>query len=132
MSEPRRVLVADDEKNIRLTLSALLEDLGFEVVTVINGWEAVYEVRKEGRAGEFWLALLDYQMPGMDGLEALEDLHEARPDLHLAMITANGSVPTAVAAMKLGAAEFIAKPFTPADIRKLVHSLEAKDTAQAA
>lgn len=125
----RRVLVADDDKNIRLTLAATLADMGFDVVTVINGWEAVYEVRKPHPDGPFWLVLMDYQMPGMDGLEALNDIHEEFPGVHLAMITANGSMETAVEAMKAGAAEYLAKPFTPADLSTLVRTLEAKDAA---
>lgn len=127
----RRILVADDEKNIRLTLADLLEGMGFEVVTAINGWEAVFEARKPHPSGPFWLVLLDYQMPGMDGLEALYSIRQDAPETRVAMITAHGSVATAVDAMKFGAVDFLSKPFVPSDIRALVHQIEARDAGPA-
>lgn len=123
----RRVLVADDEQNIRTTLALLLKDMGFDVETTINGWEAVFAARRPHPDGPFWLALLDYQMPGMDGLEALYSIREDSPSTHIVMITAMGTVEIAVDAMKTGADDFLAKPFTPVDIRRLVREIEARD-----
>ena len=127
----RRVLVADDEQNIRSTLALLLRDMGFDVETAINGWEAVFAARKPHADGPFWLALLDYQMPDMDGLEALYGIREDSPGTHIVMITAMGTVAIAVDAMKTGADDFLPKPFTPADIRRLIREIEARDASRA-
>ena len=59
-------------------------------------------------------------MPGMDGMEVLEKLRKERPDIRVVIITAHGTIDCAVEAMKLGAADFIQKPFTPKEIRNLV------------
>ena len=125
----RRVLVADDDPNIRLTLATVLEDMGFEVETAINGWEAVYAVRRPHADGPFWLVLMDFAMPGMDGLEAINDIHEEFPNVHLAMISANASATVATDAVEVGAAVYLPKPFGPAEIRALVAELERHDTA---
>ncbi len=119
--EKRRVLVVDDEENIRLTLVQLLEDLGFEVDEAINGWEAVYKARN----GEpYWLVLLDVRMPGMDGLEALYNIKKDAPSTRVALVTAHGTVNMAVDAMKYGSVDFIQKPFKLSDIRNLVSAIE--------
>ncbi len=110
------VLIVDDEKNIRLTLSQALEVLKVKTDTAANGEEALDKI--EGK--EFDLILLDLKMPGMDGMEVLRRVSEMRPDIRIIIITAYGTVESAVEAMKLGAADFIQKPFTPEEIRELV------------
>jgi DNA-binding NtrC family response regulator len=110
------VLVVDDEKNIRLTLSQALESLGLESDTATNGEEALDKLTKK----EFGLILLDLKMPGMDGMEVLRQLRTIRPDIRVIIITAYGTVESAVEAIKLGAVDFVQKPFAPGEIRKLV------------
>ncbi len=110
------VLIVDDEKNIRLTLSQALEVLGVKTDTAANGEEALNKLQGK----EFHLILLDLKMPGMDGMEVLRQVSEIRPDIRIIIITAYGTVESAVEAMKLGAADFIQKPFTPEEIRELV------------
>ncbi len=110
------VLIVDDEKNIRLTLSQALEVLGVRTDTAANGEEALDKIRGK----EFDLILLDLKMPGMDGMEVLRRVSEMRPDIRIIIITAYGTVESAVGAIKLGAADFIQKPFTPEEIRELV------------
>jgi DNA-binding response OmpR family regulator len=110
------ILVVDDEKNIRLTLSQALETLGAETDTAANGEEALTKLKER----EFGLILLDIRMPGMDGMEVLHRLREIRPDIRVIMITAYGTVESAVEAMKLGAVDFLQKPFDPEEIRELV------------
>ena len=112
----RRVLIVDDEKNIRLTLSQALEVLEVETDTAANGEEALAKLKEK----EFGLILLDLKMPGMDGMEVLRRVSEIRPDIRMIIITAYGTVESAVEAMKLGAADFIQKPFAPEEIRGLV------------
>jgi DNA-binding response OmpR family regulator len=110
------ILIVDDEKNIRLTLSQALETLGAEIDTAANGEEALRKLQEK----EFGLILLDIRMPGMDGMEVLHRLREIRPDIRVIMITAYGTVESAVEAMKQGAADFLRKPFDPEEVRELV------------
>ncbi len=110
------ILIVDDEKNIRLTLSQALEALKIEIDTAANGEEALSKLQTR----EFSLMLLDLKMPGMDGMELLRRIRETRPDLRVIILTAYGTIESAVEAMKLGAVDFIQKPFTPEEIRGLV------------
>jgi DNA-binding response OmpR family regulator len=117
------ILIVDDEKNIRLTLSQALETLGVEIDTASNGEEALTKLR--GR--EFGLILLDIRMPGMDGMGILRRVHEIRPDIRVIMMTAYGTIESAVEAMKLGAVDFLQKPFDPEEIRELVSRVADRD-----
>jgi DNA-binding response OmpR family regulator len=112
----KTVLIVDDEKNILLTLSQSLEVLQLETDTATNGEEALAKLKEK----EFGLILLDLRMPGMDGMEVLRQVREIRPDIRIIMITAYGTIELAVEAMKLGAVDFIQKPFSPEEIRELV------------
>jgi DNA-binding response OmpR family regulator len=112
----RSVLIVDDEKNILLTLSQSLEVLQLETDTATNGEEALAKLKEK----EFGLILLDIRMPGMDGMEVLRQVREIRPDIRIIMISAYGTIEVAVEAMKLGAVDFIQKPFSPEEIRALV------------
>jgi DNA-binding NtrC family response regulator len=113
------LLVVDDEKNIRLTVSHTLIAMGYEVDTAVNGEEAINMLDKR----HYDLALLDLKMPGMDGLQLLRHIAREQPHLPTAMITAHGTVDNAVEAMKLGATDFLQKPFTPQEIRELVTTI---------
>ncbi len=110
------ILIVDDEKNIRLTLSQALESLAVETDAASNGEEALQKLGKK----EFGLILLDIRMPGMDGMEVLRRVREIRPDIRVIMITAYGTIESAVEAMKLGAVDFLQKPFDPDEVRELV------------
>lgn len=109
------ILVVDDEKNIRLTLVEALSSLQTEIDTAINGEEALAKLKEK----DFSLILLDLKMPGMDGMEVLRRLRKIRPDIKVIIITAYGTIDSAVEAMKLGAVDFIQKPFVPKEIRAL-------------
>ena len=116
------VLIIDDEAIIRLTLSCTLEDLGFTVEpgltvdTVADGEEALEKLKEK----DFELAFLDLRLPGIDGFEVLRQAKKLRPGLRVIVMTAYASVESAVNAMKLGATDFIRKPFTPQIIREAV------------
>jgi DNA-binding response OmpR family regulator len=112
----KSVLIVDDEKNIRLTLSQALEVLEVETDTAANGEDALSKLKEK----EFGLILLDLKMPGMDGMEVLHQVSKIRPDIRIIIITAYGTIESAVEAMKLGAADFIQKPFASEEIRELV------------
>lgn len=115
----RSVLIVDDEKNIRLTLSMALEKLNFPVDTAVNGEEALKKLAEKS----YGLMLLDLRMPGIDGMEVLRRVPEIRPEVQVVIITAYGSIEAAVEAMKLGAVDFLQKPFDAEDVRELVSSL---------
>lgn len=110
------ILVVDDEKNIRLTISQSLKSLDVAVQTAVNGEEALEKLNES----KVDLMLLDLKMPGMDGMAVLRAAKGVSPRLNVIIITAHGTVDSAVEAMKLGAVDFIQKPFTPNEIRELV------------
>ncbi len=110
-----RILLADDEKNIRLTVSRALEPLGMPIETASDGEEALRKLEGEG----FSLLLLDLKMPGMGGMEVLETVRRRWPSVLVVILTAYGNIDIAVDAMKMGAADFIQKPFNPLEIREL-------------
>jgi len=120
----KNLLIVDDEKNIRLTLAQSLESLGLDIDTAVNGEEALQKLT----IGEYGLLLLDLKMPGMDGMEVLKHICDSRPDIRVIIITAHGTIDTAVEAMKLGAVDFIQKPFAPDEIRELVKTVIDRDT----
>jgi len=114
--DKKLVLVIDDEKNIRLTFSETLAQMGFDTHAAANGEEALSKMKKT----DFDLALLDFRMSGMDGIEVLRCIREGYPKVRVIMITAHGTIESTVEAMKLGTVDFIQKPCTPAEIRELV------------
>jgi len=107
-----RVLVVDDEEIVRGLLQRTLEEAGYTVATAANGEEALHEVsRQEPEA-----VLLDIKMPGLSGMDALTKITADWPDICVIMVTAVGDTQTAVEAMKLGAYDYITKPFKPNDV----------------
>jgi FixJ family two-component response regulator len=115
-------LIVDDEKNIRLALSMALEQLDLTVETAASGDEALAKIA----AGSYGIMLLDLRMPGTDGMEVLRRVSRERPELKVIIITAYGSIDLAVEAMKLGAVDFLQKPFDMAQVREVVRRLLEK------
>ena len=113
MSEPGqeaprlRLLVVDDEEPQRRALAGILERAGYEVATAAEGQEALSLL--DGRS--FDLMLTDQRMPVLDGLELLDRARRATPDLPVVLMTAFGSVSSAVEAIKRGAVDYLTKPF---------------------
>jgi two-component system response regulator AtoC len=108
---PYRILIADDSDAIRDVLSEALQDEGYDIAEVASG-DAVIEAFKETSGPAPDLALMDIRMPGKDGLEVLRTLRSTREsELPIIVMTAFGSASTAIEAMKLGAFDYIAKPF---------------------
>jgi DNA-binding NtrC family response regulator len=121
MSEPTpggriRVLVAEDEENLAQILCTFLRGRGHYVVCVGDGRAALQAVRDES----FDVALVDIVMPEMDGLETLKHLRSEADPPQVIIITGNGTVETAINAMKLGAYDYMAKPYRMAEIDVLV------------
>jgi DNA-binding NtrC family response regulator len=102
-----KILVVDDEHLIRWSLEQSLIKQGYDVATAASGEEAVKQVQDEAPE----LVLLDIQLPGMDGLEVLEKVKEIDGEIIVVMVTALGVLETAVKAMRLGAYDYINKPF---------------------
>jgi DNA-binding response OmpR family regulator len=109
------ILVVDDERNIRNNLSMVLEAAGYKVDTAGNAEDALTLV-KDGR---YDIAFVDIQMPKMGGLELLRYFRGLRPKMAVVILTAYGTVGKAVEAMKLGAVDFLEKPFDPKTIQLL-------------
>jgi two-component system response regulator AtoC len=101
-----RVLIVDDEEEIRWTLNEFLKDNGHETIEASNGIEALKLFKTEKPS----VVLLDLKMPGIDGIECMEQMRSIDPDVPIVIITAHGDVPTAVKAVKLGAYDFMLKP----------------------
>jgi FixJ family two-component response regulator len=121
------ILIVDDEKNIRLALSMSLEMLNIPVEMAASGEEALERLAQ----GVYGLMLLDLRLPGLDGMEVLRQVSQQRPELKVIIITAYGSIDLAVEAMKLGAVDFLQKPFDAAQVRDMVRRiLEKQGVAQ--
>ncbi len=100
------ILIVEDEKSQREMLCGFLSKEGHAVKEAENGENALIIVKE----GHFDLLLLDYKMPGMNGLEVLEEVKRINPDIDVIMMTAFGTIETAVKAMKTGAVDYITKP----------------------
>ena len=123
MTGPRTVLIVDDEKNIRTTLARALEGIGLAAETAATAEEAVEKLS----AAPFALMLLDLWLPEVDGLELLRRAREMRPETRVVVVTAHGTVEAAVRALKLGAVDFVQKPFSPEEIRDVVQAALGAD-----
>jgi DNA-binding NtrC family response regulator len=127
-TDPKRILIADDEANIRRVLEAILRRDGYDVVTAANGLEAL-----AGMSRGIHTVITDLKMPGLSGMELLRKLAVEYPDVPVVMITAHGSVENAVEAVKLGAFDYLEKPFDQEQIRQIVtkalktHALSRRD-----
>jgi DNA-binding NtrC family response regulator len=110
------ILVIDDEKSIRNTLQEVLEYENHKVDLATNGSEGLDLFEK----GNYDVVLCDIKMPGMDGIEVLEKLHEQAHDVPIIMISGHGNIDTAVEAIKKGAYDFIEKPL---DLNRLLVSM---------
>ena len=116
MNSPK-ILIAEDEKAQRDLLEGFLKKEGYEVDTASNGREALGKLREN----IFDTVLLDYKMPELDGLQTLKEIRGLYPDLSVIMMTAYGTVETAVASMKEGALDYLTKPI---DLEELLLKLQ--------
>ena len=111
-----KIIIVDDEDNIREALRDILEYEGYEVDEAKDGEEGLKKIKKE----EYHVALCDIQMPKMDGLELLIKAQEAKPSTQFIMITAYGSIENAMEATRRGAFDFVSKP---PDLNRLLVSV---------
>jgi DNA-binding NtrC family response regulator len=114
-----KILIVDDELIMRESLSGWLERDGHEVAMAASGEEAL-ETLKDTR---FDILLVDIKMEGMSGLEVLKQVKESDPEVEIVMITAYGSIATAIDAMKSGAYDYLLKPFEPDELGILIEKI---------
>jgi DNA-binding response OmpR family regulator len=113
-----KIMVVDDEPAARLSLAELLSLEGYEVVSAASGEEAVDMIPE----GPFDLAIVDLKMPGMDGLGVVDAFQERSPDTIIVMLTAHGTLETAVQAMRQGAHDYLLKP---TNVNEIMASVKA-------
>src|SRR5919201_1655270 len=102
------ILIVDDERGIRETLSAVLRDEGFNADAVASGEDCLKAITRRS----YGCVLLDVWLPGINGLETLRQMRDANSDAAIVIISGHGNVETAVRATKLGAFDFIEKPLS--------------------
>lgn len=115
----KNILIVDDDHSMRFALSESLASCGYETEAVENGCEALHVFKKK----KFDLVLTDMRMPGMTGIDVLRGVKKLSPCIPVILVTAYGTVNTAVEAMKEGAAEFIMKPFSLDDLETIVKNV---------
>ncbi len=116
--EGGRILVVDDDLVVQKALRRLLESNGYNVTTCSSGMEALQVCKGEA----FFVSLVDFKMPEMDGMELIRRLKKITPAMSIIMITAYGEISTSVEAMKQGAFHFMTKPFDNEEVLELVAS----------
>ena len=103
----KQILVVEDERDMQFILANILKEKGYETIIAKDGHGALKEVKK----GSVNLVLLDIRLPGMDGMKVLEKIKEIDKDLSVIMLTGSGDIRDSVRAMKLGATDYLTKPF---------------------
>ena len=116
------MLLIDDDEWIRDSLSLFFEGEGCHLVAVETAEEGIEELRKQG----YDIILVDYRLPGMDGLEFLKRIKESQPDALTILITAYGSKDVFLRARNIGVTDFVDKPFTISTIEDTLSRLISK------
>jgi len=119
----RNVLIVDDEESMRHLLAVILRDRGYDVRAVSNGEDAL----KELAARDYDLVLSDVRMPRMDGLALLREALRMRPELTFIVMSAYGTLDTAIEAMKAGAYDYVGKPFRPDEVVLVLRKAEERE-----
>jgi len=120
---PKRILIIDDEENFRHMLSVILKKEKYEVETAANGEEGLQKLT----SSTFDQILCDIRMPGMDGLDFLREVQKLGNGSSIIMMSAYGTIDTAIEAMKLGAYDYISKPFKPDEIILTLRKAEERE-----
>ena len=121
----KKILIVDDEKNIRISLKKCLTSEGYHTDLACDGEEALNIVKNN----KYDLILMDFQMPKSTGLQVLQAIRQEGIVTRVIMMTAYGTVDIAVESMKLGAVDFISKPFTVKKIKDIVKEALSKENS---
>lgn len=122
----KKILIVDDERNIRTTLKMCLSGEGYEIDTAVNGEDGLEKAEKN----KYDLIFLDIKMPGINGMEVLEELRNKENNSNIIIMTAYGTIEDAVKAMKLHAVDFVPKPFTPEEIRETIKKVFERENLE--
>jgi DNA-binding NtrC family response regulator len=123
-NERTRILVVDDEEIVRESLGGWLEKDGYKVEVQPDGPSALARIKAE----RWSIMIVDLKMPGMDGLQVLEEAKKLQPELAVVIMTAYATVDTAVAAMKAGAYDYLVKPFDPEELSIMMQKIVSQQT----
>lgn len=123
-----RILVIDDEENIRETLSEFLSLTGYEVDTACNGAEGLDRLGRDS----YDLVLSDLKMPGVDGIAVIEWVKETQPDLPVLVMSGHATVDSTIRALRLGAYDYLLKPFSLDEIERTIENCLEKRRLEAA
>ena len=115
MREKKQILIADDEANLRRVLGAQLSRDGYEVLIAEDGEQALSMIAEH----HVDVVISDLRMPKLDGMQLLKRLTAEKPELPVILITAHGTVDTAVEALKLGAFDYVTKPFDRTELKNV-------------
>jgi DNA-binding NtrC family response regulator len=123
-NDKTRILVVDDEEIVRESLGGWLEKDGYTVAACADGRSALDKLK-----GDRWsIMVVDLKMPGMDGLQVLEEAKKVQPDISVVIMTAYATVDTAVSAMKMGAYDYLVKPFDPEELSIMMQKIVAQQS----
>jgi len=111
-----KILIVDDELNMRLVLTAMLKKEGYEIASAADGNEALSILK----SGPIDVVITDLKMPNVDGMELLNHMNDKHPAIPVIIITAHGTVATAVEALKKGALDYITKPFDLDELKNVI------------
>jgi DNA-binding NtrC family response regulator len=123
-STSTRILVVDDEEIVRESLGGWLEKDGYAVEVAEDGPSAV----KKLAGTRYSVLIVDLKMPGMDGLQVLEQAKKLQPEIAVVLMTAYATVDTAVSAMKMGAYDYLVKPFDPEEMSMLMQKIVSQQS----
>ncbi len=121
-----KILVVDDEEGARELFNTILTDEGYHVTLAASGEDALSRLK----ADAFDLVVTDIKMPGMDGLQLLQEIRKGGSRSDVIMVTAYGEVESYLKAMSLGAAEYINKPIRIKELKRIVHKVLAERKAR--
>jgi DNA-binding NtrC family response regulator len=127
MEKKTRILIVDDEEVIRKNCSRIFDRAGYLAETADNGREALIKIS----SGDFDIVLADLVMPELDGISLLKEIVKYHPKVDVVLFTGFGTVDSAVEAMKIGAADYVPKPFTPPELLSRVDAVRRKREEEA-
>ena len=123
--DKKKILIVDDDQDICETLSDILDEEGYDVVTASDGQEALEKIRQ----GSFNLVITDIKMPIMDGMALLKEIEKSHTDIEVIVITSYGNEGQQVEAARLGAYEYLNKPLNLDQLKNIiVRALQLEET----
>jgi len=122
MSSKTNILVVDDEEGMRETLGDVLEDKGYNVVLVEDGYKAIQRIKQT----PFSIIFMDVKMPGIDGVETFEEIKKVNPEVAVVMMTGYSVEDMIKKSLNKGAYTVIYKPFDPAKLIKIVEEIRER------